>query len=139
MSQLTLSGSCLCGSIRYEIRGSARAFNHCHCRRCRKASGTGHASNIILSPDSAEWLSGEELIDSFTVPEAERFRTVFCSNCGSPLPRIAPDLSVAVIPAGSLDHSPDIGPTARIFWDSRADWSCDAGDVPVWPEYPKQK
>ena len=136
VSQSTLAGSCLCGSVRYEISGNPRAFYHCHCRRCRKTTGTGHASNVILKPDAAKWLSGEELLESFKLPDAKRFRTVFCSKCGSPLPRIAPDLSLAVIPAGSLDESPAIDPTARIFWESRADWSCDASEIPVWPEYP---
>jgi hypothetical protein len=139
MSQTTLSGGCLCGSVSYEISGDARAFHHCHCRRCRKATGTGHASNIILIPDAARWTKGEELLSSFKVPDAERFRTVFCSRCGSPLPRVAPDMSLAVVPAGSLDHLPDIQPTSRIFWDSRAEWSCDAGDVPIWPEYAPRK
>lgn len=139
MSQTTLSGSCLCGSVRYEIRGDARAFYHCHCRRCRKATGTGHASNIILVPDSIDWLSGEELLKSYKVPDAERFRTMFCSHCGSHLPRVAPDLSLAVVPAGSLDHTPDINPGSRIFWDSRAEWSCDAAELPVWPEYAPRK
>ena len=111
MSQSTFSGSCLCGSVRYEISGNPRSFYHCHCRRCRKTTGTGHASNIILKPEAAKWLAGEELLESFKVPDAKRFRTVFCSNCGSPLPRIAPDLSLAVIPAGSLDESPAIDPT----------------------------
>lgn len=139
VSQSTLSGSCLCGSVRYEISGDPRAFYHCHCRRCRKTTGTGHASNIILKPDAAKWLAGEELLESFKVPDAKRYRTVFCSNCGSPLPRIAPDLSLAVIPAGSLDESPAIDPTARIFWESRAAWSCDASEIPVWPEYPDDR
>ncbi len=138
MSRLTLTGSCLCGAISYKISGETRAFYHCHCSRCRKASGTGHASNVILKPDTAEWLSGEDLINTFKVPEADRFATVFCSNCGSPLPRVAPDLSRAVIPAGSLDDGPDLSPTARIFWESRSDWSCDAGDIPVWSEYPER-
>ena len=130
------SGSCICGSVKYEIRGEPRVFFHCHCGRCRKSSGTGHASNIILKPESAEWTAGESLLSSYKVPEAERFRTVFCSRCGSPMPRIAPDLSVAVIPAGSLDHEPQISPTGRIMWDSRTAWSCEAGTIPHWPEYP---
>jgi hypothetical protein len=130
------SGSCICGSVRYEIQGDPRAFFHCHCGRCRKSSGTGHASNILLKPESAEWLSGEALLASYKVPDAERFRTVFCSQCGSPMPRIAPDRSVAVIPAGSLDSEPPISPTDHIMWGSRAEWSCDAGDIPHWPEYP---
>jgi hypothetical protein len=139
VSQATFAGSCLCGSVRYEISGDAKSFNHCHCRRCRKASGTGHASNIILRPAALYWLAGEKFISSFKVPDAERFRSVFCSKCGSQLPRVAPDLSLGVVPAGSLDHEPAIGPTARIFWGSRADWSCDAGDIPIWPEYAHEK
>ena len=130
-------GSCLCGSVKYEIHGEPRAFFHCHCGRCRKSSGTGHASNIILKPTSAEWTAGEALLSSYKVPYAERFRTVFCTRCGSPMPRVAPDLSVAVVPAGSLDHEPPIEPTDHIMWGSRRAWSCDAGDIPRWPEYPE--
>ena len=132
------SGSCICGSVKYEITGEFRAFNHCHCARCRKASGTGHASNVILSPDAAEWTAGEELIGRYKVPDAERFATVFCKNCGSPLPRVALERNLAVIPAGSLDSSPDIQPTARIFYASKTAWSCDAGSIPTWDEYPQK-
>jgi hypothetical protein len=64
--------------------------------------------------------------------------TVFCGNCGSPLPRWAPDLSIAVIPAGTLDSHPELKPSGRIFFDSKAAWSCDAVDLPVWAEYPQR-
>jgi hypothetical protein len=131
-----LQGSCICGAVRYQITGEPRAFYHCHCGRCRKSTGTGHASNIILKPESVTWTSGEEKLNSYKVPGAKRFRTLFCASCGSPMPRVAPDLSFAVIPAGSLDTEPPLGPTDRIMWDSRADWSCEAGDLPAWPEYP---
>ena len=137
MSSITLRGSCLCGAVRYEISGAPSGFFHCHCGRCRKSSGTGHASNIIVKPDAARWTEGEELLASYKVPEAKRFRTVFCSRCGSPMPRVAPDLSIAVVPAGSLDDEPPIRPTARIMWSSRAAWSCDTNDIPRWPEYPE--
>lgn len=141
MAKETFSGSCLCGAVEYEIIGDIRTFLHCHCLRCRKANGTGHASNLLVQPDSAKWLRGEDKLSSFKVPDAKRFRTVFCSACGSPMPRIAPDKSIAVIPAGSLDTEPGATPVGRIFYDSRASWSCgspDAGRLPVWPEYPTQ-
>jgi hypothetical protein len=60
------------------------------------------------------------LIGKYKVPDAERFGTVFCKNCGSPLPRIAMERNLAVIPAGSLDSNPDISPSGRIFCDSKA-------------------
>jgi hypothetical protein len=137
MANAILKGSCICGAVTYEITGEPRAFYHCHCGRCRKSSGTGHASNVILKPETASWTSGEELLKSFAVPEAQRFRTQFCGTCGSPMPRIAQDLSIAVIPAGSLDTEPPLAPTDRIMWDSRTDWSCETGDLPAWPEYPE--
>jgi hypothetical protein len=52
------------------------------------------------------------------------------------MPRVAPDLSFAVVPAGSLDTETPLEPTDRIMCDSRADWSCVSGDLPEWPEYP---
>jgi len=42
---------------------------------------------------------------------------------------------MVVIPAGSLDSDPGIKPEARIFLDSHAEWSCEAGGLPVFPEY----
>jgi hypothetical protein len=60
MSQTTLKGSCLCGAVKYEVTGEPRRFYHCHCSRCRKATGTGHASNLFLQPGALKWLSGEQ-------------------------------------------------------------------------------
>jgi hypothetical protein len=137
MSSAEFNGGCICGSITYEISGQPRAFYHCHCSRCRKSSGTGHASNIILKPDAVNWTAGEDLIGRFKVPDAARYGTVFCTRCGSPLPRVAPDLSIAVIPAGSLDTEPPIAPTGRIMCDSRTGWSCQDDQLPAWGEYPE--
>ena len=136
MSDLSLTGSCLCGSVSYEISGTSKFFFHCHCSRCRKSTGTGHASNIIMNPDSVHWIAGESLLSQFKVPDAERYRSVFCTKCGSPMPRIAPDNSIAVIPAGTLDNEPGIRPQARIMSGSRADWSCDSSELPAFEVYP---
>ncbi len=137
MSESTFAGSCLCGSVAYEIRGEPWRFYHCHCERCRKASGTGHASNILMrNPSSVTWTAGESLLTYYKVPEAKRFATNFCSNCGSLMPRVAPDLSFVAIPAGTLDHEPDVRPEARIFQDSRAEWSCDDSGIPGYDQYP---
>jgi hypothetical protein len=136
VSNVHLTGSCLCGAVRYEISGEAGQFWHCHCQRCRKATGTGHASNILMKPTSVDWTSGNESLRCFKVPDAERFATVFCGICGSLMPRVAPDLSIAVIPAGSLDDDPGIRPQGRIFQDSRAPWSCDGTELPCYDTYP---
>jgi hypothetical protein len=138
MTQADVSGSCLCGGVAYRISGSFKRFYHCHCQRCRKASGSGHASNLLVTPlSSISWLRGEELISRFKVPEAERFFNCFCSRCGSPMPRVIPQLDGVLIPAGTLDDEPPLPPQGRIFWESRAQWSCDDG-LPVYAEYPPE-
>ncbi len=134
--QAELTGSCLCGAVTYRIKGEAQRFYHCHCGRCRKATGTGHASNLLVTPQtSITWLTGEDLLKRFKVPDAERFYNCFCSQCGSPMPRVVPQLDGVLIGAGSLDVEPEMVPQARIFWDSRAEWSCEDG-LPQFAEYP---
>lgn len=136
MTSTTLRGSCLCGAVQYEIAGEPTKFYHCHCSRCRKSTGTGHASNLFLQPASLIWLTGESLVRSFKIPEAKRFTRQFCSSCGSPLPRQLKDSDIVIAPAGALDNEPSIRPQARIFWQSRASWSCSGDELPTWPEYP---
>ncbi len=139
MAQTLFSGGCLCGAVQYEISGEASHFYHCHCSRCRKATGTGHASNMLVASDRVVWRKGEGRVRRYKVPEAERFASVFCSECGSPLPRVVPEIGAVVIPAGSLDAEPEIRPQARIFWVSRVGWSCETGDLPVFAEYPPNR
>ncbi len=139
MSTMTYQGSCLCGAVKFEIKGDASRFYHCHCQRCRKATGTGHATNLFIKADAIHWLQGEGQVARYKVPEAERFTNSFCTQCGSRMPRHVPELQVVMLPAGSLDNTPDILPQAHIFWDSRADWSCSAGDIPCYAEYVTEK
>src|SRR5579872_3569687 len=103
MGHLTLTGSCLCGAVNYEVVGEAKRFYHCHCSRCRKATGTGHASNLFLQPAALTWLTGSENIRRFKVPEAQRFANHFCGTCGGRLPRQPENSDTVFIPAGSLD------------------------------------
>lgn len=131
----TLSGSCLCGGVRYTVSGDAQRFYHCHCSRCRKVSGTGHASNLFVQ-GTLTWNSGEELIRTFKLPEAKRFANSFCEVCGSRVPRFIEKVGMVFIPAGSLEDEPDLRPQARIFLDSRTQWSCDEAALPGFEQYP---
>lgn len=138
MSDSEVSGSCLCGEVKYEVQGEPLRFSHCHCSRCRKATGTGHASNLLLTPVTGiTWIAGEELLAQYKVPEAERFYNCFCTKCGSPMPRVIPEIDAVLIPAGSLDTEPPIKPQHHIFWDSRASWTCGNNNLPTHSKYPE--
>lgn len=136
MPEKTLTGSCLCGALHYSLVAEPQRFYHCHCSRCRKSSGTGHASNLFAKSSDIEWTGDTTLIKHFKLPEAERFTRTFCANCGGPLPRLIPQLGMAFIPAGTLDVEPDFSPQARIFCDSKTAWSCSGDELPRFAAYP---
>ena len=129
------TGGCLCGAVTYTASGEPRRFYHCHCRRCRKATGTGHASNLFIK-GTLTFHSGEDRIAWFKVPDAKHFSNTFCRDCGSRRPRVNAEAGSVMIPAGSLDDEPGFSVQARIFSDSRAAWSCDETALPTFPEYP---
>ena len=134
MTARSLTGGCLCGAVRYTVSGEAQRFYHCHCSRCRRASGAGHSSNLFVK-GSLKWDRGEELVRRFKLPQAERFTNMFCATCGARLPRFIEQQGMVLIPAGSLDDEPELRPQGRIFQGSRAGWSCEGDALPGFKEY----
>ena len=132
-------GSCLCQAVSYQFHGPEYVFQYCHCSRCRKFTGSAHASNIIIDPKQFEWLSGEELVGRFEHPEARHFATCFCKQCGSSLPWLSQSGTAMIIPAGTLDEDPGIRPTQNIFWKDRAPWRAAVEDLPQYDELQPSK
>ena len=131
-----ISGSCLCGKVKFELRGPFGSFFVCHCSRCRKATGSAHASNIFTKPEDLSWTDGEDLIRGFKLDSAKMFGRNFCAECGSPVPRVSAERKLLVIPAGALDEDPGIRPENIIFWDNRAHWYDAMSSAPRFAKYP---
>ena len=133
-----MKGSCLCGTVRYEIVPPFKIFQYCHCSRCRKFTGSAHAANIFVSPTQFEWLAGQDQLRRFDHPEAKYFATCFCNTCGSSLPWPVQGGRNIVVPAGTLDEDPEIQPQQNIFWASKAPWFNSCCDLPKFSEFPKK-
>jgi hypothetical protein len=41
MAELPLTGGCLGGGVRFEVREALVSASYCHCRRCQRRTGTG--------------------------------------------------------------------------------------------------
>ena len=132
-----VKGSCLCGLVTFKVTGPLQVFRLCYCSRCRRATGSAHASNIFGTPDQLEWLSGEEYIKNYILPEAERFAKNFCSECGSAVPMVSRDGARLLIPAGTLAGDPGIRPNANIFWADRAQWYDEGVNAQHYDGYPQ--
>ena len=139
MSQAAITGSCLCGHIRYAVKGHTGIFQYCHCSRCRKMTGSAHAANILVAPDDFEWLAGEDEVRHYIPDDSKHFTTTFCSKCGSTLPSLTKTHKSYIVPAGSLDDTPDIQPIQNIFYASKAPWYKEASSLPAYDELPPRK
>ncbi len=133
MTNAILTGSCLCGAVRYELTQPPIWSHHCHCSRCRKATGAGFASNLFFPIEAFRFSDGEDHLRSFKPPDAERFTHAFCNVCGSTLPFINKARGRVVVPMGSLDDDPDFGPRAHIFVESKAPWVAITDTLPRHP------
>ena len=74
-------GTCLCGSVSFEVFGEIPPGDACHCSDCRKFTGHFFASTDIPRKDLE--IAGEENITWFSLNE--KVRRGFCSICGSSL------------------------------------------------------
>jgi hypothetical protein len=131
-----IAGSCLCGAAAFEVNPPIAKFVHCHCSRCRKASGAAFSTNVYVAPHQLVWHSRADVVERFDLPTARSFAKCFCRYCGCPLPRLTGSGKTIVIPAGSLDQDYAERPSAHIFWDSRASWLVIEDGLPRYAEYP---
>ena len=131
-----LSGSCLCGEVTYQFTGPVKVFQYCHCSRCQKFTGSAHASNMIIEPQQFKWLSGEEHVGRYELPEAKHFATSFCKKCGSSLPWQTKSAKAVIVPAGTLNVDPKIKPIHNIYYADKAPWYVDVCDLVKYDELP---
>lgn len=129
-----IGGSCLCGAVGYQIQPPYVFFKYCHCRRCRKNSGSAHAANLLVDVVQFGWTRGEDAIRRFELPDARAFCTSFCSHCGSALPWRTKNGKWMLVPAGGLDDAPGVTPDKNVYWDSRAPWYVAAETLPCFAE-----
>lgn len=77
------SGSCLCGAVRYAIRGPVRRTSNCWCVMCQKQHGAAFAPYANVASGDLHILQGTESITRYaSSPGVER---TFCKVCGANL------------------------------------------------------
>jgi len=138
MADDAIRGSCVCGAVTYAVRPPFLAFQYCHCSRCRKATGSAHATNLFTASERFQWTGGEAHVRRFELSSAKYWCHGFCELCGSSLPWQTRTGKAFIVPAGTLDDDPGERPSRNIYWASRAPWYEHAGELDTFEEFPKQ-
>jgi hypothetical protein len=127
--------SCLCGSVIIQFDEVVGSYVYCHCRSCKKASGSAFGANISVPVSSFRVKSGAELISKYeSSPGKVRH---FCSRCGSPLYATVSGTPQTVrVRLGILDSDFSSSPSAHMFVKYKASWECILDSIPQYEEWP---
>ena len=130
------SGQCLCGKVNYTISAAPRVMSQCHCDDCRKATGTGHASNAFFKKNAVH-INGETSSYDSIADSGSSITRYFCPICGCLLfgtfSRLENVIAVAV---GTLDDSSWFKPSAIVYNKRKPLWDFMDESIPTFAEMP---
>ncbi len=115
------TGRCLCGAVRYEVRGPLRDVLICHCQECRRWHGHISAFTAARREDLA--LRDERALRWVDTASSDAgARRGFCGECGSSLFWDAPGNETISIAAGTLDPPTGVREASHWFVSQVSDY-----------------
>ena len=117
------TGSCLCGSVAFEIHGPMADALACHCTQCRKQTGnywvSSHVADVDLKftrQDGLQWFASSDYA-----------KRGFCKDCGSNLfwkKNASDSISICL---GSIDGKTGVRLEGHIYCGSAGDYYVISG------------
>ena len=90
MSDVLITGGCLCGGVRFALSEPPLSAGYCHCTRCQRRTGTAASAQARIDGRTLGFLQGEDLLRSWRAPDGGHEKR-FCGVCGSHLFSRSPD------------------------------------------------
>jgi len=116
---IAADGGCLCGAVRYSVKGKIIWAGNCHCEYCRRQSSAPVVSFFCVR-ESELMFSGDSMAVYESSPGIERG---FCKKCGSPMyyTSVACKGEINIF-AATLDNPDLFEPLAHYNWNDRLPW-----------------
>ncbi len=128
------TGGCLCGAVRFEVRGRLLDIINCHCSKCRRFNGnvgaytaTLRENLVIVKAEALKWYRS-------TQDETPNVYRGFCGECGSSLfwdPRNKPNICLA---AGAIDPPTELKTGGHVWISQKGDYYEIADDLPQYEQ-----
>ena len=120
------NGGCLCGAVRYKVRGPLRKVVNCHCSMCQRLHGSfgphAKAQKVNITITKADGLSWYKTSDVA--------RRGFCHKCGSGLFWEPFEQDATGIIAGTLDSPTNLETMGHIYVSEKPDFYKINDDLP---------
>ena len=130
-----LSGSCLCGAVRYAVADEFKYAVNCHCSDCRRATGSAFKPFAGIERAKLSLTQGETQV--LIYGDAAANHDVRCKVCGSLLYSVVNAGASVHVTLGTLVDAPKIRPTAHIFVGDKAPWFEITDNLPQYEGHEK--
>lgn len=129
--KIEITGSCLCGAVRYACQQAPVDILYCHCRMCQRASGAPVVAWAEFRLKAFRYTKGARRIRIYeSSPDARR---EFCGDCGSQLVFRYTNSKYVGVNVGALDDPDQVAPRCHIWTESQLAWF--KVDDPPLPRY----
>ncbi|MGD8833188.1 MAG: GFA family protein [Pseudomonadales bacterium] len=130
---MSVTGQCLCGSIRYEIDNAPAVTGVCHCKNCQRQAGSAFSTLAGVPRSEFHLTSGEpKLYQDTDTDSGNPVERYFCGNCGSPIySAVQSSPEMIFLKTGTLDDTSDFKPQFHAWCDSKQSWVTLEEGVPT--------
>lgn len=129
-------GGCVCGALRYRVRGSPVVAMACHCRFCQRRLGTAFALIAYFEDKNVQFTRGRAQAYEHRSDESGRWlRIAFCPRCGTTLSDTAEVRpGMRAIAVGTFDDAEWVKIEMHIWLRSKRAWVAIPPDVSTFPQ-----
>lgn len=124
MTDAIHEGGCLCGAVRYRIKGAGLILNACHCTECQRTSGSAFGLSLIVLREVLEVTKGAPRRFEKAYEDGRHKIFNFCNECSvrmwNEMPRFP---QIYNVKPGTLDDANQwVEPAAHIWISEKQPW-----------------
>lgn len=122
-----LEGGCLCGGLRFQVRGAPENVRNCHCRLCQKAMGSPFFARALYA-------RGQVSVTGRTAryPSSSEMMRVFCPECGTRV--LTERIGHIALALAAFDDPDALRPDCHFMTAYKIGWM-NVDDLPAYPEW----
>jgi len=117
--EIDAEGGCMCGNVRYHVKGEVLGAEYCHCGQCQTQSGAHAMAFADFNNADVTWMG--KAIKNYH--SSEFGRRGFCPDCGSNLTwRSTRHPEAVTLTITSLDDPNLVAPQKHIYTADKLVW-----------------
>ncbi len=120
MVEIVADGGCLCGAVRYTLKGELLWAGHCHCESCRRQTSSPVTSFFTIYEKDMMFHGDKSIGTYISSKDVERG---FCKQCGSPIYYMNNSRAGEIdLYAMTLDDPERFTPQSHAFLEEKISW-----------------